>query len=254
MSLKEHLIELRNRLFIALGALLLATVGGFFLYNPVMEILTQPLLDAGGQANFASAVSPLDLMIKVSVFLGLLISSPVWLYELWAFIVPGLHKKEKWTAVGFIGTAVPLFLGGVVLGFWALPFALLFFIGLTPGNAVNLITMPEYLDFVLRLLLAFGIAFILPVLVVGLNMIGILPGRTILKNWRITVFLICLVAAMAAPGGDALTMFVLAGPLLLLFAAATGFCLYNDKRRARRAAALAEEYERSARQASELPE
>ncbi|GAB3655497.1 twin-arginine translocase subunit TatC [Zhihengliuella somnathii] len=254
MSLKEHLIELRNRLLISLAGLLLATVGGFFLYWPVMDLLMDPLQNAGGQGNFASAVSPLDMMIKVSVFLGLIMSSPIWLYQLWAFIVPGLHKKEKWTAVGFIAVAVPLFLGGIVLGFWALPLALIFFIGLTPGDAENLITVPEYLTFVLRLLLAFGLAFLLPVLLVGLNMIGVLPGKLILKNWRITVFLICLVAAMAAPGGDALTMFVLAGPLLVLFAAATGFCLYNDKRRAKIAAAREREFDANTRQASSLPD
>ncbi|RZU61400.1 twin-arginine translocase subunit TatC [Zhihengliuella halotolerans] len=254
MSLKEHLIELRNRLFISLIALFVTTVAGFFLYNPVMEIIMEPLADAGGQANFASAVSPLDMLIKVSVFLGLIMSAPVWLYQLWAFIVPGLHKKEKWTTVGFISAALPLFLGGIVLGFWALPYALIFFVGLTPGGAVNYVTAPEYLDFVLRLFLAFGIAFLLPVLVVGLNMIGILPGKLILKNWRITVFLICLVAAMAAPGGDALTMFVLAGPLLLLFVAATGFCLYNDKRRAKRAAERDKENEENANNASPLPD
>ncbi len=244
MALKEHLLELRNRLFISLGALFVAAVGGFFLYRPVLALLIQPLKDAGGMANFSTAVSPFDIMIKVSLFLALVIASPVWLYELWAFIVPGLKKKEKRTALGFIGVAVPLFLLGIFLGYWVLPHALVFFLGLTPDIAVNLITVPEYLSFVLRLLLAFGLSMIIPVLLVGLNMIGILPGRIIVKNWRITVFLICLVAAMAAPGGDALTMFVLAGPLLVLFAAATVFCLVNDKRRAKRRAEQEEENER----------
>lgn len=244
MALKAHLIELRNRLFISLGALFLAAIGGFFLYRPVLDLLIKPLKDAGGMANFSTAVSPFDIMIKVSLFLALIMASPVWLYELWAFIVPGLKKKEKRTALGFIAAAVPLLLLGIYLGYWVLPHALIFFLGLTPDVAVNLITIPEYLSFVLRLLLAFGLSMIIPVLLVGLNMIGILPGRVIVKNWRITVFLICLVAAMAAPGGDALTMFVLAGPLLVLFAAATVVCLINDKRRAKRRLAQEEENER----------
>lgn len=238
MALKEHLVELRNRLFIALIALFLATVGGFFLYYPVLMLLVEPVKAVGGEVNFASVVSPFDNMIKISVFLGLIMSSPVWLYELWAFIVPGLKKTEKHTALAFIGAAVPLFLLGLGLAYWILPTALKFFLGLTPDQATNIVEVDVYLNFVIRLLLAFGVALIIPVLMVGLNLIGILPGRVIVKNWRITVFIICLVAAMAAPGGDALTMFALAGPLLVVFAAATGFCLVHDKRKAKRLAAL----------------
>ncbi|MEE1621203.1 twin-arginine translocase subunit TatC [Zafaria sp. Z1313] len=252
MALKEHLIELRNRLFVSLIALFLATVGGFFLYYPVMGLLMDPLIEAGGQANFDTAMSTFDIMIKVSLFLGLVMAAPVWLYELWAFVVPGLKKKEKRTALAFIGASLPLFLGGIYLGYWVLPHALRFFIGLTPFEAVNLITAPVYLSFVLRLMLAFGLSMIVPVLMVGLNLVGVLPGRLIVKNWRITVFLICLVAAMAAPGGDAMTMFVLAGPLLVLFAAATVICLVNDKRRAKRAAALEAENAAGAGRASDL--
>jgi sec-independent protein translocase protein TatC len=238
MALKDHLIELRNRLFVALIALFLATVGGFFLYYPVLLLLVEPVNAVGGEVNFASVVSPFDNMIKISVFLGLIMSSPVWLYELWAFIVPGLKKNEKRTALAFIGAAVPLFLLGLGLAYWILPQALRFFLGLTPDQATNIVEVDVYLNFVIRLLLAFGIALIIPVLMVGLNLIGILPGRLIVKNWRITVFIICLVAAMAAPGGDALTMFALAGPLLVVFAAATVFCLVHDKRKAKRLAAL----------------
>ncbi|GAA2548899.1 sec-independent protein translocase protein TatC [Neomicrococcus aestuarii] len=254
MALKEHLIELRNRLFIALGALLVTTIAGFFLYYPVLDILIQPVKSLGGEVNFTTAVSPFDTMIQVSVFLGVVLSAPIWLYQIWAFIVPGLHKNEKKYALGFIGAALPLFLLGLYLGFWVLPHALQFFMGLTPGTATNIIGIDVYLPFVLRLLLAFGIAMIVPVLMVGLNFMGILPGKLIVKHWRITVFLICLVAAMAAPGGDALTMLVLAGPLLILFAVATIFCLVRDKRVAKKRAEQEAENERMARgEGSSLP-
>lgn len=254
MALKEHLIELRNRLFVSLGALLVTTIAGFFLYFPVLDLLIQPVKSFGGEVNFTTAVSPFDTMIQVSVFLGVVLSAPVWLYEVWAFIVPGLHKNEKRYALGFIAAALPLFLLGLYLGFWVLPHALQFFMGLTPGNATNIIGIDVYLPFVLRLLLAFGLAMIVPVLMVGMNMIGILPGKVIVKNWRITVFLICLVAAMAAPGGDALTMFVLAGPLLLLFFGATVFCLVRDKRVAKKRATQEAENERMAKgQGSSVP-
>ena len=109
-----------------------------------------------------------------------------------------------------------------------------------------------YFTFVLRLMLAFGIAFLLPVVLVGLNMVGLVSGKQILKAWRITVFLVCLFAAMAAPGGDALSMFYLAVPLLLLFFVAIGLCLLNDKRRARRNAAREAAVEATADTASSL--
>ncbi|MET1035247.1 MAG: twin-arginine translocase subunit TatC [Arthrobacter sp.] len=252
MALKEHLIELRNRLFVALVALFLATVGGFFLYQPVLQILIAPVNAMGGEVNFGSVISPFDNMIKISVFLGLVMSSPVWLYELWAFIVPGLKKNEKRTALAFIGASVPLFVFGLGLAYWVLPHALTFFLGLTPTQATNIVEVDTYLNFVIRLLLAFGVALIVPVLMVGLNLVGILPGKVIVKNWRITVFLICLVAAMAAPGGDALTMFALAGPLLLVFAAATAFCVLHDKRKAKRHAALEAENAATAGNASDI--
>ena len=118
-----------------------------------------------------------------------------------------------------------------------LPSAIEVLTGFTPEGSANVITATVYLAFVLRLMLAFGIAFLIPVVLVGLNMTGILPGKVIIKYWRITLFLICVFAAMAAPGGDALTMFYMAAPLLVLFGVAVGICLLNDKRRARRNAA-----------------
>lgn len=246
MSLKEHLIEARNRLFISLIALTLGTVAGFFLYDWLLELIIAPVEAAGGSVNFTAVMSPFDIMIKVALFVGILISSPVWLYQLWAFIVPGLKKNERRLSYSFVAVSVPLFIGGVAMAYFVLPFALHFFISLAPENSLNLININEYLPFIIRLLLAFGCAMLVPVLMVGLNLIGVLPAKIILKNWRITVFLIALVAAMAAPGGDAITMFALAGPLFLTFAAATVFCHFNDKKRAKKQAVLDAENERLA--------
>ena len=243
MALKEHLREARNRLFKSGIALAIGTVAGFFLYMPVFNALTRPVLDVGNQEgrfatiNFEGVATPFDQMIQVSVFLGLLMSCPVWLYQLWAFITPGLKTKERRMALGFMAASVPLFLGGVALAWILLPSAIDVLTGFTPEGSANVITASVYLAFVLRLLLAFGIAFLIPVVLVGLNMTGILPGKLIVKYWRITIFLICVFAAMAAPGGDALTMFYMAAPLLLLFGLAVGICLINDRRRAKRNAA-----------------
>ncbi|MCQ2000768.1 twin-arginine translocase subunit TatC [Arthrobacter zhaoxinii] len=243
MALKEHLREFRNRLFKSGIAVVLGTVGGFFLYLPVFEALTQPLLDAGNSdgrfttINFEGVATPFDQMIQVSVFIGLLVSSPVWLYQAWAFVTPGLKRKERRAALGFLSAAVPLFIGGVYLAWLILPNAVRVLTEFTPEGGSNVITASVYLAFVLRLLLAFGIAFLIPVFLVGLNLAGLLTGRTIIKYWRITVFLICLFAAMAAPGADALSMFYLAAPLLALFSLAVGICLINDRRRLRKQAA-----------------
>ena len=253
MSLKDHLIELRNRLIKSGIALLLATIAAFFLYEPVFNALVDPVTRLSTDerqvaVEFTALGQPLDIMIQVSLFIGIVISSPVWLYQAWAYIVPGLKKKEKRYALGFIAAAVPLFVLGVGLGWLVLPEAAQFFVELTPGELTNNIHVDVYIPFVLRLFLAFGISLVLPVILVGLNMIGVLKGRQIIKHWRITVFLIALLAALAAPGGDAMTMFYLAIPLVTLFGIAIGLCLVNDRRRAKRGLAQEQDIEASIHQ------
>ncbi|MPY10846.1 twin-arginine translocase subunit TatC [Arthrobacter bussei] len=258
MALKEHLREARNRLFKSALAVLAGTVAGFFLYEPVLEALGAPIVAINEQdgrtasLNFDTAASPFDLLIQVSIFLGVVLSSPVWLYQLWAFITPGLKTKERRTALGFIVVAVPLFLTGIYLAWLILPNAVRVLTDFTPDQFSNLISVTVYFAFVLRLMLAFGIAFLLPVVLFGLNMVGLVSGKQILKAWRITVFLVCLFAAMAAPGGDALSMFYLAVPMLVLFFVAIGLCLLNDKRRARRNAARDADVEAHADRATPL--
>jgi sec-independent protein translocase protein TatC len=252
MALLEHLQELRNRLFKAAIAVVLGTAGGFWVYQPVLAALIKPIRDLNDQQgrqaslNFDGVASSFDLMIQVSVFLGLILASPIWLYQLWAFIVPGLHKKERRIALSFVAAAVPLFVGGVLLAWLVLPNAVHVLTEFTPSGGSNFISAQVYLTFVLRLLLAFGIAFLLPVVLVGLNFAGIVKGKQIFKSWRITVFLVCLFSAMAAPGADATSMFYLAVPLLVLFFAAIGLCILNDRRRERRAAKLAAQTEAAA--------
>ena len=258
MPLKAHLVELRNRILKAVLGLAAGMVGGFCLYYPVFNLLTQPVRDANGvngrlaSITFTTVGGPFDQLIQVSLFIGVVISSPVWLYQLWAFIMPGLKKKEKVTALGFIAAAVPLFLGGVALALFVLPHSVQFFTGINPQGTSNLITASDYLAFVIRLLLAFGVAMVIPVLLFGLNMMGLIRGRQILRSWRVTLFLICLVAAMAAPGSDAMTMLYLAAPLLALFALAIILCLWNDKRRDKKRARLEEETEATANVPSRL--
>ncbi len=258
MALKEHLREARIRLFKSGIAVVAGTVVGFFIYNPVLEALAAPIKELNEREgrnaalNFDAVASPFDLLIQVSVFLGLIISSPVWLYQLWAFITPGLKTKERRISLSFIAVAVPLFLAGIYLAWLVLPNAVRVLTDFTPGGFSNIITVSVFITFILRLMLAFGIAFLLPVVLFGLNLVGLITGRQILKAWRITVFLVCLFAAMAAPGADAVSMFYLAVPMLVLFFAAIGLCLLNDKRRARRNAAREAEVGAAADQASSI--
>ncbi|MBT2587319.1 twin-arginine translocase subunit TatC [Arthrobacter sp. ISL-95] len=252
MALLDHLKELRNRLFKAAIGVIVGTVVGFIVYQPLLEALIKPIKDLNekeGRAatlNFDGVASSFDLMVQVSVFLGVILSSPVWIYQLWAFIVPGLHKKERRLALSFVAAAVPLFIGGVLLAWLVLPNAVRVLTDFTPVGGSNFISAEIYLAFVLRLLLAFGIAFLVPVVLVGLNLAGIIKGKQLVKSWRITIFLVCLFAAMAAPGADAMSMFYLAAPMLLLFFAAIGVCLLNDRRRERRAIKQAAETEATA--------
>ncbi|WP_343957340.1 twin-arginine translocase subunit TatC [Yaniella flava] len=241
MSLRDHLRELRNRFFKAGIAILLGTIVGFIVYQPAFTILTEPITrlsteEAPVEVIFSSVAQPFDIMLQVALFIGLILSSPIWLYQVWAFIVPGLRKNERRYAMGFIAAAVPLFVGGIALGWFALPQAMAFFTSLTPDGTAHRVLATVYVPFVTRLLLAFGIALVIPVILVGLNMAGILEGKTMLKHWRISVFLIAVIAAMGAPGSDVMTMFYLGAPLALLFALALAIALLGDRRRAKKAA------------------
>lgn len=246
MALGEHFREFRNRLYKAAIATLICAIGGFFLYQPFMQAIGQPLeivREMTGRSvalNYTTVTSPFDQLIRVSLYIGLVIASPVWLYQLWAFITPALYKKEKRYALGFLFSAAPMFFFGIWLAWICLPTAVRTLMMFAPEGSGNLVDAQIYLSFVLKFMLVFGIAFVLPVVLVGLNFAGLISGKTIQKSWRWVVVLVAFLAAMAAPGSDVLTMFYLMAPLLLFFFIAILICLWNDKRRAKKLAKLAE--------------
>jgi sec-independent protein translocase protein TatC len=240
MPLADHLRELRRRLIISVAAIGLASVAGWFLYDPVWEKLQEPMLEIASergvdaQVNFQSLTSAFNLQIKLSFYLGFVIASPIWLYQVWAFITPGLTRKERRTSIAFVAAAVPLFLSGIALAWFVLPHAVKILTDFTPDGASNIISADEYLAFATRLMLAFAIAFVLPLLGIALNMVGLLSGATLGRQWRISVFLIFLFTAIASPSPDVGSLMLMALPLVGLYVLTVGFCLLNDKRRARR--------------------
>jgi sec-independent protein translocase protein TatC len=244
MSLGSHLRELRKRLSWSAGFILAGSVVGWFLFDPVFKILQQPLLDVterrGIEAivNFGTVVSAFDLRIQISIFLGVILTSPVWLWNFWAFIAPGLKQKEKRYATGFTVAAVPLFLAGTALAWTSLPGFVVVLIGFTPEGSSNGINASEYILFAIRILLIFGIAFVMPVVLVLLNFAGLATGRGILKSWRLALFIIAVVSALATPTAEPMTMFLLMAPLSALYFSAIGIAMANDKRRERKLAKL----------------
>ena len=239
MPLREHLRELRSRLIRCAIAITLGAVAGWFLYDPLITALKAPLDHVAAQRgvlvdiNYGEIASPFNLKLKISFLLGVAVASPVWLYQLWAFIVPGLTKREKRYALGFVAAAVPLFASGLGLAWMVLPNAIVFFAEFVPAKSTQLIDADRYLTFVTQIFLAFGIAFVVPLLLVALNMVGVLSGRSLANAWRIAVFLVFLFAAIASPSPDAGSMIALAVPMVGLYLIAVGIALLNDRRRRR---------------------
>jgi sec-independent protein translocase protein TatC len=239
MALREHLRELRNRLFKCAIAVVVGAVIGWFLSDWFYEALLRPITESAAKngtpttINFADPLSAFNQRVQICLVIGIVLASPVWLYQFWAFITPGLTRREKRYGYGFVAAALPLFLAGGTLAWWVLPKALEFLNSFVPEGGSNFITANIYFSFVVRVVLAFGIAFVIPVVLVALNMVGLLKGRTLLRHWRITVFACFLFAAIATPTPEATSMCILAGAMCLLFAIAIAICLILDRRRAR---------------------
>lgn len=247
MSLADHLRELRKRLFWIASFILLGTVGGWFLFDPVFDLLQQPILElserrgANATVNFGTVVSAFDLRIQVSIFLGLLISSPFWLYQLWAFITPGLKRNERRYSIAFIASAVPLFLIGTYIAWVSLPNFVMVLLGFTPEGSSNVINASEYVLFAIRVLFIFGAAFVMPVVLVLLNFVGLLEAKSIIKGWRFAVFIIAVITALATPTAEPISMLLLMIPLIILYFMAAGIAYLNDRRKRRKAEKLTDE-------------
>jgi sec-independent protein translocase protein TatC len=244
MPLLEHMREFRKRVVRSASAISLASIIGWFFYNEIITKLAEPVCDLAaaqrtnsntcGSLYINGVLGPLNLQIKVALLTGVILSAPIWLYQLWAFIAPALHRKEKRNSIFFFVAATPFFAAGTYLGYSILPVAIKVLFGFTPESLTNLVKFDDYLDFVMRAILLFGIAFELPVFLVTFNLIGFLSGVAILRPWRIWVFCIVLFVAGFTPSADPLSMILLAVPLILLYLLSGLFALWNDRRRSKK--------------------
>ncbi len=246
MSFAEHLVELRKRLFRSALAIGVAAVAGWFLSDVVLRALAVPItqiaVDTGrlAELSYTLVTEAFDVRLQIAVTLGVVLASPVWLYQLWAYIVPALKRTEKRYALGFLATAIPLFFAGCAMGWFIFPHTVTLLAGFAPQETASIFRTKDYIDFALKLIVAIGIGFVLPVFLVLLNFIGLLTARSILKGWRVAVLLICLFAAIATPSSDLVTMFLLAIPMVGLYFLAAGTAWLRDRWVAKHATAAPE--------------
>src|SRR6266516_207656 len=245
MPLFDHLRELRNRIVKMALALVAGMIVGFIFFTPAWRVIERPLCHTvvNGHSGCRTAGvdqlilnSPLDpfyLRVKVALIVGIILRSPLWLYQLWAFIAPGLYAREKRWGHLFLATAVPLFLLGNVLAYLSLGRSMHYLLDLTPHGVQNLIQVDLYMSFVMTMLLAFGIALELPLLIVMLNLAGILTHERFRKCRRVLIFLVFLIAGIATPSPDPITMLILGGACVALVEVAELIIWRHDRRRAR---------------------
>ena len=240
MSLGGHLVELRRRLMIAALALVLGMVGAFIFTDAVIHLITEPIRvvaasrgDDFAVLNFDTVTSGFDLRMRIAFAIGILASAPIWLWQIWAFIMPGLSRSEVRYTVGFLAAAIPLFFAGCASGLAIVPHIVELMATFVPEQGAQFYTASFYYDFVFKLLIVVGVAYVLPVFLVALNLAGVMSGREILRGWRIAILVATLFAALATPAADVISMLMLAGVLSALFFAAVGVSLILDRRKAK---------------------
>lgn len=248
MTLLQHLAELRSRLFKAALVIFIGTVVGWFLYDRLLNLLKHPYCalpadrrynSANGQCQlvFFGIADGFTIRLKVALIAGIVMTAPFWLYQIWAFITPGLKRNERRWTITFVFTGSVLFALGMVVAYLVLPKAIHVLVGFAGPGVTPLFAVKDYLSFITSMLIVFGLAFELPLLVVILNFAGVLSYARLAKSQRMAIFGIFVFAAVATPSQDWLSMVFMAVPLCVLFEFAVLVARIHDKRKAARAAA-----------------
>ena len=240
MTLAEHFRELRKRLVRSSLALIICTIAVWNQFSEIFAIIRSPydsvqVIGSNAVLALTGVTSGFSLQLKVSLAAAFVVSSPIWIYQLWRFISPGLKRSERKWAYLFTSIAVPLFSCGVLLAYYVMPRMLDILFEFTPADVENVTSVESYLSFFLHLTLFFGIGFLLPLVLVSLNFAGILSGDRLKASWRWLILGSFVFGAVATPNGDPLAMTFVALPMIALSFIAVGIALVNDGRRERAA-------------------
>ena len=243
MTLGEHLGELRRRILVSLLAIIAGTIVAFIFRHQMLSALTRPYCHLPASYRLESSrctlvvtgvLDAFTVTLKLSLYVGLVLSSPVWLWQLWRFVTPGLHQNERRYAVAFVGSSVTLFALGALVAYITLSNGLHFLLSFATGGLTSLLTFDSYLSYVVAMVLVFAVSFEFPLLVIMLNLVNVLSFARLRRWTRAVIFGIFVFAAVATPSQDPFTMLALSLPMCALYGIAIGFAYLHDRRAARR--------------------
>jgi len=226
MSIIDHLDELRMRLAVIIIAIIIGTLGAYYYVEDILQILVAP----AGKLYYTKPTEAFFTYMKISLVAGCILSSPIWFYQVWAFIVPALSKGEKKVTFMVVPTAVTLFVVGVLFSYYlVLPMAIQFFIGFGTDELQPLFSIGQYIDFVIAFILPFGITFELPLVLIALGVIGILSSERLRQYRKMFILLAFIIGAAISPTPDMLSQTMIAGPMILLYEISYGILRYIVK-------------------------
>jgi len=243
MTLAEHLRELRRRVVIAAAAIVVGTIIAFVFHHWLLNVITHPYCRLPAKYRLVSSrctlvvigvLDPFTVTLRLSLYAGLLVSSPVWLWQVWAFVTPGLYQRERRWALSFVGSSLVLFAAGTVVAYITMENGLRFLLSFATGDLASLLTFPNYLSYFVAMVLVFAVSFEFPLAIVLLNLAGVLSAQQLRRWARGIIFGVFVFAAVATPSQDPITMLGLALPMTLLFGIAYAVAAVHDRGKARR--------------------
>ena len=243
MSLMDHLRELRYRVTVAASAIIVGAIVSAFFYNQIVAFVLAPWQRASAalEAQQGSKLiidnqgvtQAFTVAVVLCVVAGIFFTAPIWLWQIWAFVAPGMLAKEKKYSLIFVAVSLPLFFAGCALGYWVWPKGIEVLLSFTPQylNITNIVDVANFLSIEIKVVLVFGLSFLLPVVVVGLNMAGVVRGYQLRKARKFVIFGSVVLSAVATPTTDPFSMLALAVPITVMFLVAEVICLIWDKKR-----------------------